>query len=304
MTESGKLKSNNNNKQKKDMVSTKEYIQGMIHECLMRLKEAYESKSTQWSFSIGDNAYRHLDRNKRSGQGGLISEIEKFNLGDLIYINEDSNSLFLAKYVSPNKERVHVGVTVSCISDLDKVSTKNLFFGMLDAKGREVSYNSNTHEFVYGATYYAKTEQYHDVFDLASSCSSDYELWNKIRGRSLKVVDIIKYEVSRPPFIDDNLTVYEIKRPVFTLCRENADDIITKQIEFINKKERWGRECKDFRTICNEQNKWGIEDKYTEELIIDYVFDNIEWIEGIDCVKFTLEGKEALWHISKLRDLS
>lgn len=282
------------------MVSTKEYIQGMIHDCLVQLKEAYESNSTRWSFSIGDNVYRHLDRNKRSGQGGLISEIEKFNLGDLIYINEDNNSLFLAKYASPNKERVHAGVTVSCISDSDKVSTKNLFFGMLDAKGREVFYNN---EFVYGATYYAKTEQYHDVFDFAGSCSSDYELWNKIRGRSLKVVDIIKYEVARPPFINDNMTVYEHRMPVFTFCRENVEDLIIKQIEFNNKKERWGRACKDFRTIRNEQYKWGIEDKCTEELIIDYVFDNIEWIEGIDCVKFTLEGKEALWHISKLRDL-
>lgn len=284
------------------MVSANESIHRMNHEQLMRIKELYESTSFRWNFFSGNDALNLFKTEKKTrSYKGFVDKLVPFEVGDMIHVHNNTDYLFLSKYTDPNRDRVSAGIVVSCFSNTNKVSSKVLFWGMLDAQGRETSYINK--EFLHGKTFYAKTERIHDVFDLASSCSTYYELWDKIRGKSMKVVDIIKYKVASLPLINDNFTIHELKMPVFTFCNENVEEKILKQIELNEKKEKWGRSCKAFRTIRNEQNKWGIEDKTTEELIVDYVFDEIIWLEDIDCVKFVIEGKEALWRINKLRDL-
>lgn len=55
----------------------------------------------------------------------------------------------------------------------------------------------------------------------------------------------------------------------------------------------------DYEIIMNEDGKYGIKDS-AGNLIIDCVFDNIEWIRDDNLVKFRTESRYALCLISDI----
>jgi hypothetical protein len=258
---------------------------------------------------LGDEAIAKISSTTRSYKIGMpfVDEKDYFDMGDEFYVMSDINYLFLIQ--SPRGFRV--GVIVLCISSSGKISTKTLYFNCLDREVRPCLWDERKDNIYWLDSIYAKTDVFHDIYDYVHQFSDDISIWKSIKGKSFKVADIIKYKsLASFSSIYDFATkkyVYPIEEKhlsVFSFSNENILEKIVKQDEFNQKKLKWGRECKNYRTIRNEQNKWGVEDKNTEELVIGYVFDKIEWIEDIDCVKFTLEGKEAIWHIGNLRELS
>ena len=282
----------------------------MIQNHIQRLRNLVESKSISFQFLLGDEAITKIPDIMRSHKLGMpfVDNKDCFGLGDEFYIMDDVNNLFL---IYGSKERFRVGVIVLCISSSGKISTKTLYFNSLDREARPCLWDEKKDNFYWLDSIFAKTDVFHDIYDYVHQFSDDISIWKSIKGKSFKVVDIIKYKslASFSSVYDfaSKKYVYPIEDknlPVFSFSDDNIIEKIVKQDVFNQKKLKWGRECKNFRTIRNDQNKWGIEDKYTEELLIDYVFDEIKWLEDVDYVKFSLEGKEAIWHISKLRELS
>lgn len=281
----------------------------MIQDHIQRLRKIVESKSSSFQFLLGDEAITSIPNIMRSHKMGIsfVDDKDCFDLGDEFYIMDDINYLFLIK----GPKGFRVGVIVLCISSSCIISTKTLYLNMLDGQVRPYLWDDKKENFYWLDSIFAKTDVFHDIYDYIHRFSDDISIWNSIKGKSLKISDIKNYKsiISSRPVYDYagkkySYPIEERHLPVFSFSDENIIEKIVKQDEFNQKKLKWGRECKNYRTIRNDQNKWGIEDKYTEELVIDYVFDKIEWIEDIDCVKFTLKGKEAIWHISKLRELS
>lgn len=291
------------------MIKLTDNLRNMIQDHSQRLRKHIESKSSSYQFLLGDEAIAKISSTTRSYKIGMpfVDEKDYFDMGDEFYVMSDINYLFLIQ--SPRGFRV--GVIVLCISSSGKISTKTLYFNSLDREARPCLWDEKKDNFYWLDSIFAKTDVFHDIYDYVHQFSDDISIWKSIKGKSFKVADIIKYKsLASFSSVYDVATkkhVYPIEEkhlPVFSFSNENILEKIAKQDEFNQKKLKWGRECKNYRAIRNEQNKWGVEDKDTEELVIDYVFDKIEWIEDIDCVKFTLEGKEAIWHISKLRELS
>lgn len=291
------------------MIKLTDNLKNMIQDHSQRLRKHIESKSSSYQFLLGDEAIAKISSTTRSYKIGMpfVDEKDYFDMGDEFYVMSDINYLFLIQ--SPRGFRV--GVIVLCISSSGKISTKTLYFNCLDREARPCLWDEKKDNFYWLDSIFAKTDVFHDIYDYVHQFSDDISIWKSIKGKSFKVVDIIKYKslASFSSVYDfaSKKYVYPIEDknlPVFSFSDDNIIEKIVKQDVFNQKKLKWGRECKNFRTIRNDQNKWGIEDKYTEELLIDYVFDEIKWLEDVDYVKFSLEGKEAIWHISKLRELT
>ncbi len=56
-----------------------------------------------------------------------------------------------------------------------------------------------------------------------------------------------------------------------------------------------------YEIVIDENNKYGIKD-LTGELIIECVFDNIEWLEKEDLIKLCINGKYAICRSSDLKE--
>lgn len=280
----------------------------MIQDHIQRLRKIVESKSSSFQFLLGDEAITSIPNIMRSHKMGIsfVDDKDCFDLGDEFYIMDDINYLFLIK----GPKGFRVGVIVLCISSSCIISTKTLYFNWLDREVRPCLWDENKESFYWLDSIFAKTSNIHNIYDLVHQFSDDISIWKSIKGKGLKVADLIKYKS-----ITSTRLVYDFEKnkyvcpieeknlPVFSISDDNILEKIVKQDVLNQKKLKWGRECKNYRTIRNDQNKWGIEDINTEELVIDYVFDEIKWLEEVDFVKFSLEGKEAIWHISKLREL-
>ena len=106
----------------------------------------------------------------------------QYQVGDELYIDEDVNNLFLQTF----NGRQTAGVTAACKSAAGATSAKALYFGALDRSVPE--YGANLAPT--GNVVYAKTNETHDVFDTISGCATEAEVFEAIKGKSLKVVAI------------------------------------------------------------------------------------------------------------------
>ncbi len=59
---------------------------------------------------------------------------------------------------------------------------------------------------------------------------------------------------------------------------------------------------KDYE-IAYREGKYGIINKNTKEVIVDYKFDEIEWEKEYDLVKVKLHSKYALCKVNNINDL-
>lgn len=106
----------------------------------------------------------------------------QFAVGDELYVSDDVNNLFLQNF----NGRETAGVTVACRSAAGVESAKALYFGALDRSVPE--YDANLQPT--GSIVPARTEDAHDVFDAVSGCATEAEVYDLLKGKTLRVADI------------------------------------------------------------------------------------------------------------------
>lgn len=106
----------------------------------------------------------------------------QYAVGDELYIDDDVNNLFMQTF----NGRQTAGVTAACKSAAGGTSAKALYFGALDRSVPE--YGANLAPT--GNVVNAKTAEFHDVYDAISDCATEAEVWEAIKGKSLKVAAI------------------------------------------------------------------------------------------------------------------
>lgn len=108
----------------------------------------------------------------------------QYQIGDELYIDDNVDNLFMQTF----NGRQTAGVTAACKSAAGGTTAKALYFGALDRSVPE--YGANL--VPTGNVVDAKTAEYHDVYDLISGCATEAEVWEAIKGKSLKVAAINK----------------------------------------------------------------------------------------------------------------
>ena len=106
----------------------------------------------------------------------------QYAVGDELYIDDDVNNLFMQTFNGRNT----AGVTVACKTAAGTTVAKALYFGALDRSVPE--YGANLQ--LTGAVVDARTDEYHDVYDTISGCATEAEVWEAIKGKSLRVAKI------------------------------------------------------------------------------------------------------------------
>ena len=108
----------------------------------------------------------------------------QYQIGDELYIDDNVDNLFMQTF----NGRQTAGVTAACKSAAGGTTAKALYFGALDRSVPEYGANLTPT----GNVVDAKTAEYHDVYDLISGCATEAEVWEAIKGKSLKVAAINK----------------------------------------------------------------------------------------------------------------
>lgn len=106
----------------------------------------------------------------------------QYQIGDELYIDDNVDNLFMQTF----NGRQTAGVTAACKSAAGGTTAKALYFGALDRSVPEYGANLTPT----GNVIDAKTAEYHDVYDLISGCATEAEVWEAIKGKSLKVAAI------------------------------------------------------------------------------------------------------------------
>ena len=106
----------------------------------------------------------------------------QYQVGDELYIDDNVDNLFMQTFNGRNT----AGVTAACKSAAGGTSAKALYFGALDRSVPE--YGANLAPT--GNIVDAKTDEFHDVYDAISGCATEAEVWDVIKGKSLKVAAI------------------------------------------------------------------------------------------------------------------
>ena len=135
------------------------------------------------------NLNKRLGKNHGASVMAALSERTKsdpnaaqYQVGDELYVDENVDNLFMQTF----NGRQTAGVTAACKSAAGTTTAKALYFGALDRAVPE--YGADLQPT--GNVVYAKTDEAHDVFDAISNCATEAEVYNTIKGKSLKVVAI------------------------------------------------------------------------------------------------------------------
>lgn len=251
----------------------------------------------------GENALKRFGTRNKALNSLLLPSKWVYEIGDELLIDDDLSLVFNICITSfkrdPERTQGYPGVIVACKRE-ESVFPLKLFFRLLDNSSYTYVLDKDGDR-QKDILIVSKTERYHDVYDTINNCVTDMEVWELLRGKVLKVVDLIDFRT----IVHDKseFVTKEFSLPVFSFAGDNAkqriDDIEKQRL---TEHKYWGPKHDNYRIVRNDSGKWGIRDENTMELIIDYVFEEIEWIKDIDCVQFTLEGKKALWKISRLGD--
>lgn len=132
----------------------------------------------------------------------------QYAIGDELYIDDNVENLFMQTFNGRNI----AGVTAACKSAAGGTSAKTLYFGALDRSVAE--YGANLAPT--GNVIYANTEDYHDVYDAISECATEAEVWEAIKGKSLKVAAINEVVAARFNAAGQVTGTRTRKIPVFT----------------------------------------------------------------------------------------
>lgn len=158
--------------------------------------------------NVGESLAGELAERTKSDPAGA-----QYQKGDILYVPEDSKTLF--------KSTFRGGETygVICPAESNGIATsKNLFFSALDRGVAE--YKSDLTPS--GTIVYAKSEdgKIHDVYDAASNCATDLDVFNAIKGKTLYVADMRKVKAARynrdgqiTGTRDRNIPVFSFQKP-------------------------------------------------------------------------------------------
>jgi len=105
----------------------------------------------------------------------------QFIIGDEIYVSEDPNDVFVTSF----NGREAAGVIVAVKTASGQTTAKSLYFSALDRDVPEYDEAGQTT----GNIVHAKNET-SKVYDAIKACTNDSEIYNSIKGKSLKVVAI------------------------------------------------------------------------------------------------------------------
>lgn len=280
-----------------------ERIKLLIQEHRQNFKNKVKEEHCTSQLLFDENGLNDIGERRFLRIRQTVDDKDYFQKGDKFYIDEDSLFIFIKSYKDCNRnetKRAIAGAFTINIDSYDTITIKTLYFDILDDNFLPQLWDEESYRFTRGERVFAKTNNYHDVFDFVNAISTYKELWKSLKSKSMKVVDFVKYKTIDRNGYDSNCLYPLVEKsiPVFSFC----DDLKCEIFE-IEKKRKWGAENNIYRLIRNEDNKWGIQNKETEELIIDYEFDNIAWSLGRSMVIFKKDGKEALWNVDKLEEL-
>lgn len=254
--------------------------------------------------------------------------INDFNIGDEIYVDTNTDNLFFAQYW---KEEI-VGVIVSYYDAEKSVKGyKVLYLNQLDFEAPDYDSNGNPT----GKNIYAKKEGHTEVFDTIRNCGTIRDVWNVIKGKYLKIVDM--YEITGGlyylsptiPFFPNSRIKNTEARKRWPLIRKVPVFSFVKK-SFVFEADYSPRYFyKDYRIFCdNISHKWGIRNENTMKIVVKPVFDDIRWGENsfgcgfghgsdmvissfdeeaysnpVEYVRFYKNGKKAMCKIEDIEDL-
>lgn len=167
---------------------------------------------------------------KRMGSGNTGASLEagmgkktkadpgaaQFAVGDELAIPNDGSKLFKNNF---NSNELY-GVVTPCKSANGTIGAKTLYFSALDRSVAEYGEDM----LPTGEICYAKKEAVgsepavHDVYDAASQCPNDLDVWKAIKGKTLKVVHINEVRAARYNRDGQIVGTRTRKVPVFTFA--------------------------------------------------------------------------------------
>jgi hypothetical protein len=204
-----------------------------------------------------------------------------FKLGDELYVDDDIDNLFKRN----TNRSSSAGVVVACYNPKVGNTAKTLLFDYLDFTQPEfdtscvsTGYYSLPLTKKTGKIVRAKTERHHDVYDAIQKCRSEREIWDTIKGKCFKVVDIL--ETAKGLLWKDGLFLSTDKRSVLNYRKVPVFEFIDKKpVFFPDYDPRYFYE--DYKIVSSEdKEKWGIVNVRTNETVVPCVFDDIKWGEG------------------------
>ena len=229
---------------------------------------------------FGQLAYERLG--KRENNFGRVP-FASFKLGDELYIYDDISNLF--KRDIDIRKASSAGVVVACYNPKVGNTAKTLLFDYLDFTQPEFDPSGDYHLLPWtkktGNIICAKTSEHHDVYDTIHQCRNEKEIWEAIKGKCLRVVDIVEtvkgiYMSHRDAFfrhLDDKGERIDIRKvPVFEFVDKNPIFLPDYDPRFF---------YEDYRIVSSEdKERWGIVNVRTNETVVPCVFDDIKWGEG------------------------
>ena len=137
----------------------------------------------------------------------------QFAQGDELAIPADSKTLFKNTF---NGNDLY-GVVAPCKSAEGTIGAKTLYFSALDRSVAEYGEDM----LPTGQICYAKSKDEngpHDVYDAASQCPNDLDVWKAIKGKTLKVAEINEVRAARYNRDGQIVGTRTRKVPVFTFA--------------------------------------------------------------------------------------
>lgn len=240
-------------------------------------------------FSCGNKWGRSAIDNFGLREEKLFLPFPNFSIGDELFIDDNIENIY--------KSKVGAGVVAACYTSKGNYAHA-LYFDYLDYTQPEYDTSSlpkdgHTHiieQETTGKTICAKTPEHHEVYDIIHNCTTEQEIWDAIKGKCLKVVDIIE-TVQIRRMSNERLMVSSYpsirKVPVF---------------EFVEKRTVFWPDYDpryyydDYKIVCAPKtNKLGIINARTQKTIIECVFDNIEW--GLRSWQVSADGKIVIVNV-------
>jgi hypothetical protein len=167
---------------------------------------AVELAMRRMGANVGESLMSELSERTKSDPAGAT-----YQKGDILYVPTDGKNLFKSVF------RGGESFGVVCPAESANIATsKNLFFSALDRGVAEYKADLTPS----GRIVYAKTKEYHDVYDAIGACANDQEVFDAIKGKTLYVADMIPVKAARynrdgqiTGTRDRNIPVFSFKKP-------------------------------------------------------------------------------------------
>lgn len=132
----------------------------------------------------------------------------QFLEGDTLYVPESADNLFRSVF---NGNEAY-GVFCPTETAGGATAVRALYFSALDRSIAEYKQDGTPS----GAIRYAKTDAVHDVFDAISACATEAEVFDAIKGKTIKVAKIEKVPAARYNRAGQVVGTRNRNMPIFT----------------------------------------------------------------------------------------